>query len=170
MGPVGVPEMFAIFVIALLLFGPKKLPELGRTLGKALSEFRRAKNELKGTFESHLRELERETNMSDISSSSTSSYSSQYSYPYEDYNQYNPESPDYSNPSPVGGTDENRAALPAPEEASHVEHAACEHQTLPQAEAVSGTVARSNGVRPLDENVEAARTEHHAPQREEHPV
>jgi sec-independent protein translocase protein TatA len=42
MGPVGFPEMLAIFVIALLLFGPKKLPELGRTLGKAISEFRRA--------------------------------------------------------------------------------------------------------------------------------
>ena len=37
MGPIGVPEMIAIFVIALLLFGPKKLPELGRTLGKAIT-------------------------------------------------------------------------------------------------------------------------------------
>src|ERR1700729_3113043 len=63
MGPIGIPEMMAIFMIALLLFGPKKLPELGRTLGKALTEFRRAKNELKSTFESHMRELERETQM-----------------------------------------------------------------------------------------------------------
>lgn len=60
MGPIGVQEMIAIFLIALLLFGPKKLPELGRTLGKALTEFRRAKNELKNTFESHMAELERE--------------------------------------------------------------------------------------------------------------
>ena len=51
MGPIGLPEMMALFVIALLLFGPKKLPELGRTLGKGLSEFRRAKNELKATLE-----------------------------------------------------------------------------------------------------------------------
>lgn len=61
MGPIGVQEMIAIFLIALLLFGPKKLPELGRMLGKALTEFRRAKNELKNTFESHMAELERET-------------------------------------------------------------------------------------------------------------
>ena len=52
MGPIGMQEMIALFVVALLLFGPKKLPELGRTLGKALTEFRRAKNELKTTFES----------------------------------------------------------------------------------------------------------------------
>jgi TatA/E family protein of Tat protein translocase len=63
MGPIGVQEMIAIFLIALLLFGPKKLPELGRMLGKALTEFRRAKNELKNTFESHMAELERETRL-----------------------------------------------------------------------------------------------------------
>ena len=43
MGPLGVPEMMVIFLLALVLFGPKKLPELGRTLGKALTEFRRAR-------------------------------------------------------------------------------------------------------------------------------
>lgn len=170
MGPLGVPEMFAIFVIALLLFGPKKLPELGRTLGKALSEFRRAKNELKGTFESHLRELERETQISDVTPTSTPNHSSHYSYPYEDYNQYNPESPDYTNPSPVGGTEEHHAALPAPDTTSNAEHAIPEHETLAPAPSVSGTVARSNGVRPLQENTEIEPAEHHVSQREEHPV
>ena len=43
MGPIGYPEMMFIFILALLLFGPKKLPELGKTLGKALTEFNRAK-------------------------------------------------------------------------------------------------------------------------------
>ena len=47
MGPLGRPEMVFIFLLALLLFGPKKLPEMGRTLGKAITEFRRASNELK---------------------------------------------------------------------------------------------------------------------------
>ena len=47
MGSLGVPEMVFIFVLALLLFGPKKLPEVGRTIGKAMSEFRRASSELK---------------------------------------------------------------------------------------------------------------------------
>jgi sec-independent protein translocase protein TatA len=61
MGPVGVPEMVVIFLVALVLFGPKKLPELGRTLGRAISEFRRAQSELKATFDREMRNLERET-------------------------------------------------------------------------------------------------------------
>src|ERR1039458_8851134 len=61
MGPVGVQEMVFIFLLALVLFGPKKLPELGRTLGKALAEFRRAQSELKATFDREMQNLERET-------------------------------------------------------------------------------------------------------------
>ena len=62
MGPVGVPEMVVIFLVALVLFGPKKLPELGKMLGKAISEFRRAQSELKATFEREMHNLEREAN------------------------------------------------------------------------------------------------------------
>ena len=61
MGPVGMPELIVIFLVALVLFGPKKLPELGRTLGKAITEFRRAQSELKATFDREMRNLERET-------------------------------------------------------------------------------------------------------------
>jgi TatA/E family protein of Tat protein translocase len=61
MGPVGVQEMIVIFILALLLFGPKKLPELGRTIGKALTEFRRASNDLKATFEREMHSLEQES-------------------------------------------------------------------------------------------------------------
>ena len=61
MGPLGWPEMAFIFILALLLFGPKKLPELGRTLGKAMTEFRRASNELKATFDREMKNLEQET-------------------------------------------------------------------------------------------------------------
>ncbi len=46
MGPIGIPEMLFILAIALLIFGPKRLPEFGRTIGKALGEFRRATSEL----------------------------------------------------------------------------------------------------------------------------
>lgn len=46
-GSLGFPEMLFILVLALLIFGPKRLPELGRTLGRGLSEFRKASNELK---------------------------------------------------------------------------------------------------------------------------
>jgi len=61
MGPIGVQEMVIIFLVALVLFGPKKLPELGRTIGRALTEFRRAQNELKATLQHHMSELERES-------------------------------------------------------------------------------------------------------------
>lgn len=56
-GPIGVPELLIILTIALLVFGPRKLPELGRSLGKSLGEFRRASNELKNTLEEEI-ELE----------------------------------------------------------------------------------------------------------------
>lgn len=61
MGPLGFTEIFFIFVLALLLFGPRKLPELGRMLGRGLMEFRRASNDLKATIEEEVRSLERET-------------------------------------------------------------------------------------------------------------
>jgi len=61
MGSLGWQETVVIFILALLLFGPKKLPELGRTLGKAITEFRRASNELKSQFDKGMRELEQET-------------------------------------------------------------------------------------------------------------
>ena len=60
MGTLGVPEMAVIFILALVLFGPSKLPELGRTIGKAMTEFRRASNELKATFDREMHTLERE--------------------------------------------------------------------------------------------------------------
>jgi TatA/E family protein of Tat protein translocase len=56
------PELIVIFVIALLVFGPRKLPELGRSLGKSLGEFKRASNELRNTLEEEVRiEEQRET-------------------------------------------------------------------------------------------------------------
>ena len=54
-GSIGMPELIIIFVIALIIFGPRKLPELGRTLGKSLAEFKRATNELKTTLEDEIR-------------------------------------------------------------------------------------------------------------------
>ena len=60
-GTLGMQEIVVIFILALLLFGPKKLPELGRTFAKALSEFRRASNELKTTFDREMKSLEQET-------------------------------------------------------------------------------------------------------------
>ena len=54
-GTIGMPELIIIFVIALIIFGPRKLPELGKSLGKSLAEFKRASNELKSTLEEEIR-------------------------------------------------------------------------------------------------------------------
>ena len=54
-GPIGMPEMIIIMVIALIIFGPRKLPELGRSLGRSLAEFKRASNELRHTLEEEVR-------------------------------------------------------------------------------------------------------------------
>ena len=54
-GPIGMPEMIVIAVIALIIFGPRKLPELGKSLGKSIAEFKRASNELKNTLEEEIR-------------------------------------------------------------------------------------------------------------------
>jgi TatA/E family protein of Tat protein translocase len=53
-GSLGVPELLFILVLALLIFGPRKLPEIGRTLGRALGEFRRATSDLKRTLDVEL--------------------------------------------------------------------------------------------------------------------
>ena len=58
-GSLGLPELMLIFAVALIVFGPRKLPEIGRTLGKALGEFKKATDDLKSTIERevHLEEI-----------------------------------------------------------------------------------------------------------------
>jgi sec-independent protein translocase protein TatA len=63
LGSIGMPELIIIFVIALIFFGPRKLPELGRSLGKSLAEFKRATNELKSTLEDEIRLEEQKINL-----------------------------------------------------------------------------------------------------------
>jgi TatA/E family protein of Tat protein translocase len=55
LGSIGVPELIVIFVIALIFFGPKKLPELGRSLGRSINEFKKASNELRSTLDEEIR-------------------------------------------------------------------------------------------------------------------
>jgi TatA/E family protein of Tat protein translocase len=52
------PEMIFIFLLALLIFGPRKLPEVGRQIGKALAEFKRASNTFKSQLDMEMRNLE----------------------------------------------------------------------------------------------------------------
>jgi sec-independent protein translocase protein TatA len=83
MGPLGTQELVVIFILALLLFGPKKLPELGRTIGKAMTEFRRAQGELKATFDREMKNLEQETGIRELTA--TSYQSNSYNYDYSNY-------------------------------------------------------------------------------------
>jgi TatA/E family protein of Tat protein translocase len=55
MGSLGMQEIIVIFILALIIFGPRKLPELGKTIGKSLAEFKKASNELKQTWEEEVR-------------------------------------------------------------------------------------------------------------------
>jgi TatA/E family protein of Tat protein translocase len=59
----GIPEMIFIFVLALIIFGPKKMPEIGRQIGRALAEFKRASNEFKAQIETEIQQMEVETHV-----------------------------------------------------------------------------------------------------------
>jgi TatA/E family protein of Tat protein translocase len=60
-GSIGMPELIIILTLALIIFGPRKLPELGRSLGKSLGEFKRASNELRNTLDEEIRIEEEKT-------------------------------------------------------------------------------------------------------------
>ncbi|MBI4460411.1 MAG: TatA/E family twin arginine-targeting protein translocase [Acidobacteria bacterium] len=62
MGNIGFPELVVIFVVALLVFGPKRLPELGRSLGRGITEFRRASSDLKSSIEREIENAEQQIN------------------------------------------------------------------------------------------------------------
>src|SRR2546425_2864421 len=57
MGSLGFSEMLVIFIVALLIFGPKKLPELGKSLGKGIKEFKKATDELKSSWEDQVKDI-----------------------------------------------------------------------------------------------------------------
>jgi sec-independent protein translocase protein TatA len=121
MGPLGYPEMVFIFVLALLLFGPKKLPELGRTLGKAMTEFRRASTELKATFDREMKSLEQETEP--IKQAASEYHYDTYNYDYSSGTPYdhsygagefdsNASHPSISSASAPQGAESTVSALP----------------------------------------------------------
>jgi TatA/E family protein of Tat protein translocase len=71
-GPIGMWELIVIFAVALIIFGPRKLPELGRSLGRSLSEFKRASNELRSTLEEEIRVEEQQGRRAEASKNPSS--------------------------------------------------------------------------------------------------
>ena len=139
MGPVGVPEMIVIFLLALVLFGPKKLPELGRMMGRAISEFRRAQSELKATFDREMLNLERETE-------SQKEITSNYHYDGYNYDYSSTGAEPYGEPYGATSaehdstvTNTSTASASATEGAESVSHVMPEgviaHQTAPESAA-----------------------------------
>jgi sec-independent protein translocase protein TatA len=146
MGPIGYPEMVFIFVLALLLFGPKKLPELGRTIGKAWTEFNRAKTELKATFEREMRTLERETES--IKEVTNTYYHDSYNYDYasSSYEPGEPYAPSASDHNVIETTPalESSTAGASVTEGAGLSHTATEHTPL-HAETLVTTGAAPEG-------------------------
>jgi sec-independent protein translocase protein TatA len=64
-GSLGMPELIVIFVIALIVFGPRKLPELGRSLGRGIAEFKKATTDLQNTLEQEINADEQRTKAAD---------------------------------------------------------------------------------------------------------
>jgi sec-independent protein translocase protein TatA len=129
---VGAQEMVVIFLVALVLFGPKKLPELGRTIGKALTEFRRAQSELKSTFETHMRELEKETESLKTAADS---------YTKDIYNYYTEGDTAYPGSTPAVEAAATPLALPAAQES--LPDPAPAEAAKPAIEPAAGTVPRN---------------------------
>ena len=155
MGPVGVQEMMVIFLVALVLFGPKKLPELGKTIGKAITEFRRAQSELKATFETHMRELEKESDsIKEVTRSFTNDvqrYAGEITNHYTGYDSSYYDAGAYGASSPSTEANPSTVSVPATQGAeSSVSSTESDQQRLiAGAEApVNGTIARTgyNGI------------------------
>ena len=62
----GLPELIVIFVIALVVFGPKKLPDLGKSIGRAMAEFKKAQQEFQDSVQAEMKEVEKTTNLEEL--------------------------------------------------------------------------------------------------------
>jgi len=83
-GSIGMPEMIIILVIALIIFGPRKLPELGKSLGRSLNEFKKASNELRNTLEEEIKVEERKEQREKVQAEQTSAISAAVPVPGSD--------------------------------------------------------------------------------------
>jgi TatA/E family protein of Tat protein translocase len=136
-------------ILALVLFGPKKLPEIGRTVGKAITEFRRASSELKTTFEREMQSLEQETN-------SIKEIAAPYQYDAYNYDYSESGNTTYEGSYGTESYDNSTAVIPATASASATEGA--ESPVAPE-----GTIARGAETSPVSEPSESTHLASAAP-------
>ena len=150
--PIGTQEMVVIFLLALLIFGPKKLPELGKTVAKAMGEFRRASSELKSTWDHEMQQIEKETAPIKKAAEEYHEQISNYDdSSYYDYGAYDSGTPELTaNPSPTVGEPATQGAEQTTATASATDPAAAlaDAAQAPAAKAPEGTVAQ--GTAPAD--------------------
>ena len=166
MGPIGVQEMVIIFLVALVLFGPKKLPELGKTLAKAMTEFRRAQNDLKATFDREMQAIERETasvrDVAQQTAAQITSYSDELSASSSAYSNSTPSS-SHSSENGQPGFSESLSTVSASAVSGAESHADSTPYTAYHDETavvgVEGTVPRGAGVTPAQVAQKAAEVE-----------
>lgn len=158
----GWQETAAIFIIALLLFGPKKLPELGKNVAKALGEFRRASSELKYTWDQQMRELERETQ--EVKEASAQIENEIHSYTYDSSYSYD-ESDPYHHDAYGSMDGSHTASLEGAYEGSH-EGATVASSDMPSS---SHTNESASAVEGADSSLSPVNAGEHSPV-ESHPV
>jgi sec-independent protein translocase protein TatB len=129
-----VPHLVIIFVVALVVFGPEKLPDLARNLGKVMGEFRRATGDLRSTFENHMRDLEREAELRKARETQAPTQAAQPAAAAEPEN------------SIGGGLPSNALPLSTPESSDAVDPASAPKDPSPELTPPAGTVqsARPN--------------------------
>jgi len=143
--------MVVIFLLALLIFGPKKLPELGKTVAKAMGEFRRASSELKSTWDHEMQQIEKETapikQAAEEYHDKINNYDDSSSYDYGAYDSGTPETT--ATPSSTVGEPALQGAEQTTETASVTEPAGAPADApTVAAQAPDGTVAQ--GKAPAD--------------------
>jgi sec-independent protein translocase protein TatA len=116
----GMPEVIIILVVALVVFGPRKLPELGKSLGHAMAQFRRASEDFKRTWE-------QEVEVEKVRKTDTASSESNYAY-NESYDPYN-SSPDDSNRLETGGAESTSATESSTQDKTEAQVAAAGVET-----------------------------------------
>lgn len=62
----GIPELIVIFVLALLIFGPKKLPDLGKSIGRAMAEFKKASDDFQESVKAEMKEVEKSSGIDEV--------------------------------------------------------------------------------------------------------